>query len=438
MMLDQRAANDFRAALSTGAALARRGDYKYVAGEAAEETLWLLGANGLKEFDQLRATEPPRTSVAFETGGYYVMRDGWTPTSNYLLLDCGPHGMNNCGHAHADALSFDLAARGRTLLIDPGTYTYTGSKELRDWFRGSTAHNTLTVDGESSSVTAGPFSWQSVARCETRLWISRERFDYFEGAHDGYARLQPPVAHSRGVLFLKNDYWVIRDRVVSAGEHTYDQWFHFDSSAAPALEATANSEAVLNESSGAGSLQIAGFAARGVWRKEDAAVSHCYGERWPAAAFAFSATAVGTENLISFLLPQTGAQPSTPRVREVEAIGGQAFEVVSEGAHDIVMIGSGSRVETARLASDFEWTWARFSSEDGSIPEELVLIGGQVLELQGKEILRSGRRINYLVASRVGDQFRIETDDGVLDLRLPIHDFDTVFANRQQAVRNLH
>jgi hypothetical protein len=118
-------------------------------------------------------------------------------------------------------------------------------------------------------------------------------------------------------------------------------------------------------------------------------------------------------------------------VREIEAIGGQAFEVVSESAQDFVMIGSGGRVETARLASDFDWTWARFSSEDGLVPEELVLIGGQVLELQGKEVLRSRSRINYLVASRVGDQFRIETDDGALDLRLPIHDFDAVFTGRQ-------
>jgi hypothetical protein len=434
VMLDQRGSNDFRAALSTGAALFHRPDYKYVAGEAAEETLWLLGASGLADFDRLKPAPPPKQSVAFKDGGYYVMRDGWTPTSNYLLLDCGPHGMSNCGHAHADALSFDLAARGRTLLVDPGTYTYTGSKEMRDWFRSSMAHNALTVDGKSSSIPAGPFSWESIAQGETKAWISRERFDYFEGAHDGYARLHPPVAHSRGVLFLKNDYWVIRDRVVSDGRRKCELWFHFDSSAAPALETTADSYAILNESTDAAGLQIAGFAAKGAWRKEEAAVSHCYGERQPAPAYAFSATAKGTENLITFLLPQTGAPRSTPRVREIEAIGGQAFEVVSESAQDIVMIGSGSRVETAWLASDFEWTWARFSSEDGSIPQELVLIGGQVLELQGREILRSGRRINYLVASRAGDQFRIETDDGVLDLRLPIHDFDAVFANRQSAI----
>jgi hypothetical protein len=72
------------------------------------------------------------------------------------------------------------------------------------------------------------------------------------------------------------------------------------------------------------------------------------------------------------------------------------------------------------MASDFEWSWVRFADEMATIPDELVLIGGQWLELEGREVLRSGRRINYLVASRVGDQFRIETDDGVLNLRLPI------------------
>ena len=49
VMFDERAANDFRAALSTGAALFGRADYKHVAGEAAEETLWLLGVAGVAE-----------------------------------------------------------------------------------------------------------------------------------------------------------------------------------------------------------------------------------------------------------------------------------------------------------------------------------------------------------------------------------------------------
>jgi hypothetical protein len=439
LMLDQRPANDFRAALSTGATLFQRGDYKYVAGEAAEETLWLLGAQGLADFDRLRAAQPENQSMAFKDGGYYIMRDGWTSHSNYLLLDCGPHGMNNCGHAHADALSFELAARGRTLLVDPGTYTYTASKELRDWFRSSPAHNTLTVDGESSSVPAGPFSWSTIATCEAQAWISRERFDYFEGKHDGYERLVPPVAHSRAVLFLKNDYWVMRDRVKTDGKHRYDLWFHFEAGAAPSLEFADDFGARVREVDDMAGLEISSFARQAVWRREDAAVSYCYGERAAAAAYVFSTTASGDVDLLTFLLPRSEVEgvegvkgeegPERAKgVAEIEAIGGRAFEVVGESAYDIVMIKTGERVEMARLASDFEWSWARFAHESAAVPDQLVLIGGQRLELEGKEVLRSGRRINYLVASRVGDQFRIETDDGVLELSLPIHDFESAFS----------
>ena len=37
---------DFRSVLANGAVLFERGDYKFVARESAEETLWLLGAEG--------------------------------------------------------------------------------------------------------------------------------------------------------------------------------------------------------------------------------------------------------------------------------------------------------------------------------------------------------------------------------------------------------
>lgn len=425
MMLDQREANDFRGTLSTGAVLFRRGDYKLVAGEKAEETLWLLGPQVLADSDKIVPHEPAAQSLAFPAGGYYVMRDGWGPTANYLLLDCGPHGMNNCGHAHADALSFELAARGKTVLVDPGTYTYTGSKEMRDWFRGSAAHNTLTVDGQSSSVPAGPFSWKTMARCREHSWINRERFDYFEGSHDGYERLAVPVTHARGVLFLKQDYWVVRDRVSSSGPHRYDLWFHFDTGTEFDIQerdSVPGSDGIGDLTSSA--LKMACFGRNSSWQREEGWVSHCYAERETAPVYAFSTQANGSEDLLTFLLPRSKSE-SSPDVREVEAIGGRAFEIAGESGHDVLMIKSGERAEMARLASDFEWTWARFAAGGATVPEELVLIGGRWLELGGREVLRSGRRINYLIASRVGDQFRIETDDGVLQLRLPVVDFES-------------
>jgi hypothetical protein len=422
--LDRPASNDFRGALSSGAALFRRSDYKYVSDGAAEEALWLLGPDGLRELDLIESREPVRQSVAFADGGYYVMRDGWSASANYLLFDCGPHGTLNCGHAHADALSFDLATRGHTMLVDPGTYTYTGSKEMRDWFRSSAAHNTLTVDDESSSVSDGPFSWKTVARCEQLNWIGEDRFDYVEGQHDGYARLPEPATHTRAILFLKRDYWVLRDRVISAGDHRLDVHFHFDPSRSVDID---NGSARISANSERPGLETVTFASNGGWRKEVGWVSNCYGERQPAPVGVFSAK--GSAEIVTFLLPRFEDQASKNSVREVEAIGGKAFEITSENTLDIVMIGNGTRVEMSRLASDCEWIWARFSGSGSRVPEEFVIIGGHTLELEGREILKSARRINYLVATRTRDQFHLKTDDGILDLSLPIKDFDFAFSN---------
>ncbi len=134
VVLDERPPADFRAALSTGAVLFSRPDFKFVAGEPAEETFWLLGEEGVEALDA-PAEPPDELSRGFPHGGYYVMRDGWERASNWLLADCGVHGAMNCGHAHADALSIQLAARGVTVLVDPGTYRYTTSREDRDQFR---------------------------------------------------------------------------------------------------------------------------------------------------------------------------------------------------------------------------------------------------------------------------------------------------------------
>ena len=342
-MLDVRAANDFRGTLAIGALVFDRGDYRFVAGDAAEELLWLTGADGLAKFDSIAVHEPANTSVAFPHGGYFVMRDGWTPNANYLLFDCGPHGSLACGHAHADALAIDLAANGRTVLIDPGTCTYTGSKDLRDWFRGSHAHNTLTIDNESSSEPSGPFSWKTIARCSLDKWISNDRFDFISGQHDGFTRLADPVTVKREILFLKGDYWIIRDTVIRehatrTREHRFEISFHFDS-----------------PPDAAGALDILCFGAdREV--EEEAFVSHCYGQKEPAKVLRFSAALPGSGDIVTLLLPR---QPGIEwRVNEIDAQDGRAFEVFRGNNRDTVIIPASG-----------PWLWTR--ATDGQTSERL-------------------------------------------------------------------
>ena len=74
------------------------------------------------------------------------------------MLDAGPHGYRNGGHAHADALSLTLSIDGRPLLIDPGTSTYTMDSQLRDGMRSTASHNTVNVDGRSQSKPTARFT----------------------------------------------------------------------------------------------------------------------------------------------------------------------------------------------------------------------------------------------------------------------------------------
>ena len=422
-MLDERAAADFRSPLATGAVLFARPDYKYVAEEATEETLWLTGAEGLRAFDRLEAQPPADQSRGFADGGYYVMRDGWNHQSNYLLIDCGPHGIYNCGHAHSDALAFELAAHGRTLFIDPGTYTYTASAEARDYFRSTAAHNTLTIDQKSSSVPAGAFNWRRRANSVLRHWISHQRFDFFEGEHDGYTHLAAPATHIRSVLFVKGDYWIVRDHAVTSGAHRYDLHFHF----APEVEAaikkdkrsavTARGREVNQNSS---ETQIFLFSnCDGEWRREDGWVSRCYGERTSAPVCVFSAHTEKSPEFVIFLIPPRNTGRSRTSVREVEVNNGRAFEAQSEDGQDVLLIGEGNLIETGRATSDFEWTWMRLAPGTGRL-QEAILIGGRRFYLDGQEVVNATERIHHLFLRRVGEELRVETNSG--DQNVVIHE----------------
>ena len=403
-----RPANDFRATLGVGAALFERADYKFVAGDAAEEALWLLGPASIARLDQVAAAEPEKQSVAFSSGGYYVMRDGWTADANYMLFDCGPHGTDNCGHAHADALSFELAVNGKTVLVDPGTYTYTGSKQMRDWFRSSAAHNTLIVDNKSSSVSDGPFSWKTIARSECSSWVTAESFDYVVASHDGFMRLAEPAQHTRSILFIKNSYWVVRDVVETSGEHELQARFHLGPRVAP-LQTKDNVVRVLIENCDSPVLQMDAFPKNIEWRKEDGWVSESYGEKKQASVLSISVLAKGSEELVVFLLPNVAGTGELPVVREIQALNGRAYEIEMAGHHDLLMLRRQSEedpvrewIETARLASDFDVTWARFTAEHEQAPAELIAINGHTVECGGRALLRSTERIGHSYTDQYG------------------------------------
>lgn len=397
--LDARAPDDFRATLATGAVLFGRPDYRHVAGEAAEETLWLLGAEGLRRFDALAPRAPAETSRAFPRGGVYVMRDGWDRGAHWMRVDCGPHGALTGGHAHADALSIDVAAAGRTLLVDPGTFTYT-EPDARDRFRGTAAHNTVTVDDVPSAVPGGAFRWGTGADASASTWIARERFDLFEGEHDGYGRLADPAVHARGILFLKRDYWIVRDHVRAAGAHRAALRLQF----APGIT-------VVPAPHGAAAcgVEVSVHGRDASVRIHPGEVSPAYGDVIPAPACMAAAPAPGV--LTTFLVPHPSSG-ERPRIDAVETTAGEAFRVRAGKHDDLAGFAADGALEGGGLSADFDWVWLRRDAASGAVVE-YVLAGGTRLRVGGVDLFRAPRRVRFVAARMRDGVLHVDTDTRV-------------------------
>lgn len=210
--------------LAAGAVLFDRGDLK--SGEIREETVWLLGTEGVRRFDDLSPQERKSDSFALEASGMYVM-SSLQPARQRLLIDAGPHGAGRAGHGHADALSIQVAADGEELLIDPGTFVYADSGDERSRFRGTAAHNTVQVDRSDQAEPAGPFAWRQLANTNVHRWLTGSYFDLFEGEHDGYRRLPYGIQHRRYVVYSKPYFWFVRDVLEGGGIHRFEAFWHF-------------------------------------------------------------------------------------------------------------------------------------------------------------------------------------------------------------------
>jgi hypothetical protein len=187
-----------------------------------EDFLWAASRGG-------KGIAPAYTSLALPWAGQYIMRSGWEPDALYCLFEAGPYGT---GHQHEDKLSLVLHAMGRELLTEAGTYRYDAST-YRRYAIGSWAHNTILVDGQGQCRRGLPEAYETTRPLDN-LWLHNESFDAAAGVYDcGYGpRREIPVRHERTVVFLRNDYWLVLDRLEGEGEHGLDILWNLKATAA--------------------------------------------------------------------------------------------------------------------------------------------------------------------------------------------------------------
>jgi len=304
---------DHRYLLSSAALMFNRGSFKAQAGCFWDESFWTFGPEGLDRFRTLTAAPLVPQPVAFEAGGFFVLRSD----SAHVFIDCGDVGMRGRGgHGHNDILSFELFLNGVNVVTDCGAYLYTASREWRNRFRSTAFHNGVQVDGEELNRFIGPDAlWQfcNDAHPVDAKLASGSRVDSFRGAHDGYQRLEQPVTHARECLLDRQAPRVlVRDTLTGRGEHELTWRFHLD----PALRLEPHGSDVRLVAAGREVWVLPDERAAGMtFDIEDGWVSPSYGVRVPTRVLVWRARA-GVPLTVSYLFAES-CLPAVERARAI-------------------------------------------------------------------------------------------------------------------------
>ncbi len=382
--------------LSTGAVLCGRGDFKVLAGNLREETLWLLGPSAAEKFDKLVAAPGEGRSHAFAETGAYVLAD----PGLRLVMDAGPMGIARGGHGHADALAVTVTADGREWLEDRGTFAYTNSAEWRNAFRGTAAHNTLTIDGRDQSQPVGPFAWSDLTATQVERWVTGRHFDFVMASHGGYS----PQRHRRAVFFVKPDFWLVADSIEGNGEHSLQLNWHAVTNCemkdgAAVLGAGGQSFAIVPVNDAAWRTQIA-----------DSWTSPNYGARRPTEVVRCSAKLALPAHVATVLLPQAGKQVGT---LERLPSDGSVIAYRYNTGHDQHLWVFSNAPDTWAVGEFSSDARVFYSRRNASGFTRAVLCDGSFAGVNGKTILSAERRCASIEWARSESGQELYCSEGV-------------------------
>lgn len=151
-------------------------------------------------------TLPDYLSKGFTTSGFFIFRNSWGKNAAQMVVKAGPKGEWHC---QPDNGTFELWFNGKNLFPDSGSYVFAGDEEvmkLRNWFRSTSVHNTLTLNNQTIEAT------ESV----TKLWKPEGKTQILVTENPSYKDLR----HRRSVFFVDNSFFVIVDEAIGKTKGT--------------------------------------------------------------------------------------------------------------------------------------------------------------------------------------------------------------------------
>ena len=221
--------NNYLSLLNTGTIMFDRSELRHPAATLDSKTLLLLGESAHTRWHRDGAAGKWRVHATYYAeAGLAVIADERQGQKIFFVGNSGPLGLKPlAGHGHADALSIWLSVDGEAFLIDPGTWVYHGGGPWRHFFRSTSAHNTIEIDGKDQADQLSDFMFADFYKIQSVIWQPGQETVTWGANHDGYRRLPDPVIHQRVVTYIKSQSrFLIRDSIHCQGAHTVRLRFH--------------------------------------------------------------------------------------------------------------------------------------------------------------------------------------------------------------------
>lgn len=199
---------DFRPQLN-GLHYALTGEHLFLESQIQEETYWFcsqINNNNNNNFEKIKHAIGVKS---FPFGGYYLIRD----KRSFTFIRCGSH---KDRPSQADNLHVDVWVDGVNVLGDSGSFKYNTTKEELDFFIGTKAHNTVTLNNENQMLKGKRFIWYFWTQSKyAHIDLIGDNY-LFTGEIKAFSFINKKIRHKRTVKKIKGVLkWVIIDEIIN-------------------------------------------------------------------------------------------------------------------------------------------------------------------------------------------------------------------------------
>lgn len=217
--------NDISGRMTLGYLLFEDPELGYFANKHVHGRLyWFLQKRQLVQLESISRKKPEYGSLVFPETKYYIMREGWGKNNKMMIISAGLDDKKP-DHQHGDMLGIQAMANGQIILPN---YQVRYSLPDYDFFKNSMVKNVALVDDElqGKKWTPNPGrtgfgKFKDLPEPSTIVWQSNDDYDFFAGSHNGFNNVG--VKYTRQVIYVKNDFWIVKDNFHSDNSHVYKQ-----------------------------------------------------------------------------------------------------------------------------------------------------------------------------------------------------------------------